>query len=88
MQSAFADHTYLSSARILSAAIPTARKHPSVAWRQWQAARICSIVVLSQSSAAQTGPLSSAPGPARWIQRGPARAGTFGRFSPRGSSPP
>ena len=80
MQSVFADHTYLSSARILSVAFPPAQKHFSVVWRQWQAARICCAVVLSQSPAVQTGPLSGTLGPARWFQRGPTRAVPFGHF--------
>ena len=88
MQSTSAICTYLSSARILSTAVPTARKRLSVVWRQWQAARIWSIVVLLRSLVAQIGPLSGALGPARWTQRGPVRDGPFGCFSLRGSLPP
>ena len=80
MQNACVDNTYLSSVRRFFAAVPTARKHLSAAWRQWPAIRIGSTVVLSQLLAARTGPLSGTPGPARWIQRGPVRARTFGRF--------
>ena len=75
MQSTFVDHTYLSSVRRFSAAVPSARKHPLVVWRQWLATRTSSVVVLLQSPAVQTGLLSGAPDPAHWIQRGLTRAG-------------
>ena len=87
MQNAYVDHTYLSSVRRFFVAVPSARKHLLVAWRQWPAIRIGSACVLSQLPAAWTGPLSGTLGPACWIQRGPVRVGTFGRFSPGASSP-